>query len=128
MVDYINDSEGAPGAIGPYSQATRVGNIAFLSGQVPIDPSTGELVEGGIEEQIVQVMKNLKAVLTNLGCNFSNVAKTTILLKDLSHFGTVNEIYAESMEGAKPARATFEVARLPMDCLVEIEMIAEIPS
>ncbi|MCB0328368.1 MAG: RidA family protein [Bdellovibrionales bacterium] len=126
MVKYINGAEGAPGAIGPYSQATVVGNLAFLSGQVPIDPSTGKLVEGGIEEQTDQVMQNLSAVLRKLGADFSNVCKTTILLKDLSHFATVNELYGTAMGEAKPARATFQVAGLPLGALVEIEMIAQI--
>ncbi|NBW40018.1 RidA family protein [bacterium] len=127
MVEYINDSEGAPSAIGPYSQATRVGDMIFLSGQVPLDAETGKLVEGGIEAQANQVMKNLSLVLKNVGGDFSNVCKTTILLQDLSHFGVVNEIYGAWMKDSRPARATFEVAGLPLGSLIEIEMIANIP-
>jgi 2-iminobutanoate/2-iminopropanoate deaminase len=127
MVDYINDSDGAPGAIGPYSQATRVGDMAFLSGQVPLDAETGKLVEGGIEAQTHQVMKNLSLVLKRLGGDFSNVCKTTILLQDLADFSTVNEIYGEWMKESRPARATFQVAGLPLNSLVEIEMIAHLP-
>lgn len=125
MIKYINSAENAPTAIGPYSQATVAGPFAFLSGQVPIDPSTGKLVEGGIEEQTHQVMKNLKEVLSTLQLNFKNVAKTTILLSDLSHFQTVNEIYGSYLGETKPARATFQVAGLPLGAMIEIELIAQ---
>ncbi|MCB0320748.1 MAG: RidA family protein [Bdellovibrionales bacterium] len=121
---YLNGAEGAPNAIGPYSQATRVGNFVFLSGQIPLDPATGSLVPGGIEEQAERVMQNLQSVLKNAGANFQNVAKTTILLADLQHFAKVNEIYGKWMGDAKPARATFQVAALPLGSLIEIEMIA----
>ncbi|MCB0334538.1 MAG: Rid family detoxifying hydrolase [Bdellovibrionales bacterium] len=124
-ISYKNGIEGAPGAIGPYSQATVVGNLAFLSGQVPIDPSTGKLVDGDIEQQAEQVMSNLSNVLQGLGLSFADVAKTTILLADMKSFGTVNEIYAKWMGDAKPARATFAVAGLPLGAMIEVEMIAE---
>ncbi len=124
-VSYKNGIEGAPGAIGPYSQATVVGNMAFLSGQVPIDPATGKLVEADIEKQAEQVMSNLSNVLQGLGLSFADVAKTTILLADMKYFAAVNEVYAKWMGDAKPARATFAVAGLPLDALIEVEMIAE---
>jgi len=123
-VDYVNGIEGAPKAIGPYSQATKVGDVAYLSGQIPIDPETGKLVSDKVEEQAHQVMKNLQAVLKGMGLDFSNVCKTTILLTDLSNFQKVNEIYAEWLKDNRPARATFQVAGLPMGSQIEIEMIA----
>lgn len=126
MIKYINSAENAPKAIGPYSQATTCGSLAFLSGQIPLDPATGKLVVGGIEEQAHQVMKNLKEVLQTLKLDFQNVAKTTILLQDLSHFQKVNEIYASHLGDAKPARATYQVAALPLGALIEVEMIAEL--
>lgn len=124
MVKYKNDLTGVPSAIGPYSQATQVGSLFFLSGQIPLDPNTGALAGGGIEEQTEQVMSNLSHVLKGLGLGFENVCKTTILLTDLSHFQTVNSIYGRWLENARPARATFQVAGLPLGSLVEIEMIA----
>jgi 2-iminobutanoate/2-iminopropanoate deaminase len=125
-IKYINNAEGAPGAIGPYSQATILGSIMFLSGQVPIDPATGKLVEGGINEQAEQVMKNLSKVLASQNISFNDVAKTTILLSDMANFAAVNEIYGRWMGEARPARATFQVAGLPLGALIEIEMIAAI--
>lgn len=123
-VEYINNAANAPDAVGPYSQATKVGNLVFLSGQIPLIPGTKSLVEGGIEAQTEQVLKNLSAVLANVGADFSKVCKTTILLQDLAHFGVVNEIYGKAMGESRPARATFQVAKLPFDALIEIEMIA----
>ena len=123
-VKYINGIEAAPKAIGPYSQATQVGNLTFLSGQVPIDPATGKLVSDQVEQQAHQVMKNLQSVLKGLEMDFSNVCKTTILLTDLSHCQKVNEIYAEWLKDNRPARATFQVAGLPLGAQIEIEMIA----
>lgn len=116
----------APAAIGPYSQAIRIGNFVFTSGQVALDPATGQLVSGGIEEQTHRVLKNLQAVLAADGLAFSNVVKTTVFLKDMEHFGAMNTIYAEYFRshGTPPARSTVEVARLPKDALVEIEVIA----
>jgi 2-iminobutanoate/2-iminopropanoate deaminase len=117
----------APAAIGPYSQAIRVGNLVFTSGQVAIDPATGQLVAGGIEEQTHRVLQNLQAVLAAAGLDFSRVVKTTVYLKDMAHFAAMNAIYAEyfqTQNSPSPARSTVEVARLPKDALVEIELIA----
>ena len=117
----------APAAIGPYSQAIRIDNMVFTSGQVAIDPGTGQLVAGGIEEQTHRVLRNLQAVLTAAGLDFSRVIKTTVFLKDMAHFAAMNAIYAEYLQtqnSPAPARSTVEVARLPKDALVEIELIA----
>ncbi len=117
----------APAAIGPYSQAIRVGNLVFTSGQVAIDPATGQLVAGGIEEQTHRVLQNLQTVLAAAGLEFSRVVKTTVYLKDMAHFAAMNAIYAEyfqTQNSPSPARSTVEVARLPKDALVEIELIA----
>lgn len=116
----------APEAIGPYSQAIQVGNLLFCSGQVPFDPKTMEFVEGGIKEQTERVCLNLKAVLEAAGTDLSRVVKTTCYLKNMSDFGVFNEIYGKFFDATKPARATFEVARLPKDALVEIEVIAAV--
>ncbi|MBU6154261.1 MAG: RidA family protein [Bdellovibrionales bacterium] len=114
----------APTPIGPYSQAIEVGSMVFCSGQIPLDPSTGTIVgEGNVESQTTQVMKNIKAVLTQANLDFSNVVKTTIFLKNMGDFPKVNAIYAESFKAPFPARSTVEVARLPKDVLVEIEVI-----
>lgn len=116
----------APAAIGPYSQAVRAGNFVFLSGQIPLDPATGEMVGGDdVEAQAVQVMSNLKAVLTAAGTGFAKVVKTTIFLTDLGDFVRVNKIYASYFEGVEPpARATVQVAALPRGAKVEIEATA----
>ncbi|MEZ4753630.1 MAG: Rid family detoxifying hydrolase [Bdellovibrionota bacterium] len=123
MVDYITDAD-APEAIGPYSQATVAGGFAFLSGQIPIDPKTSQLVEGGIEAQCKQVMSNLRAVLSRLELGFKDVVRAEIFLKDMNDFQVVNTIYGDELGGVCPARQTVEVARLPRDVLVEISMIA----
>lgn len=114
----------APKAIGPYSQATAWNGLVFCSGQIPLDPASGALVEGGIEEQTVRVLDNLKAVLEAAGAGLDTVLKTTIYVKDLGDFGKVNEIYGRYFPANPPARATVEVARLPRDVKVEIEAIA----
>ncbi len=117
----------APAAIGPYSQAIRIGNFVFTSGQVAIDPATGQLVAGGIEAQTHRVLQNLQAVLAAAGLDFSRVVKTTVFLKDMAHFAAMNAIYAEYLQtnsSPAPARSTVEVARLPKDALVEIEVVA----
>ncbi|NDC36487.1 MAG: hypothetical protein EBZ48_00360 [Proteobacteria bacterium] len=124
MIKYISDAPNAPKAIGPYSQATVANGFAYISGQIPLEPTSGKIVDGGIEAQTAQVLENLKAILTHLGLGFQDVTKSTILLADLKHFQTVNEIYEKALGGAKPARATFQVAGLPRESLVEIEMIA----
>ncbi len=115
----------APAPIGPYSQAIEIGNLVFCSGQIPLDPASGLIVgEGSVEVQTNQVMKNISSVLAQAGLNFSNVVKTTIFLKNMADFPKVNGIYAESFKAPFPARSTVEVARLPKDVLVEIEVIA----
>ena len=113
----------APGAIGPYSQATKVGSLVFVSGQLPIDPATGAF-PATIEEQTRQSLENCKAVLAAAGAAMENVIKTTVFLSDMNNFGAMNEVYATFFEGACPARAAFEVAALPKGALVEIEAIA----
>lgn len=117
----------APAAIGPYSQAVAAGNLLFISGQIPLDPATGQVVGGGIAEQTRQVMNNLAAVLKAAGVDFSRLAKTTIYLTDLSDFAVVNGIYGEYFTGVFPARATVQVAALPKGVAVEIEGIACLP-
>lgn len=116
----------APGAIGPYSQAVRVGSLLFCSGQIPLDPSTMQIVNGGIKEQTERVCLNLKAVLSAAGLGFERVVKTTCYLKDMNQFAEFNTIYEKYFGMSKPARATVEVARLPKDVLVEIELIAAV--
>lgn len=118
------NSPAAPAAIGPYSQAIVAGNLLFISGQIPLDPTSGQVVAGGIGEQTRQVMANLGAVLEAAGVDFSRLAKTTIFLTDLSDFSVVNGIYGEYFAGVFPARATVQVAALPKGVTVEIEGIA----
>ncbi len=117
----------APAAIGPYSQGVGFNGLFFFSGQIPIDPESEELIDGGIEAQTEQVMANLEAVLEAAGLTFDHVLRTTIFLKNLSDFDTVNGIYAERFDDTPPARACVEVSRLPKDVLVEIDMIAADP-
>lgn len=116
----------APAAIGPYSQGVKAGDMLFLSGQVPIDPKTGELVQGDIATQTERVMDNLAAVLAAGGATFANVVKTTIYLTDLGDFQAVNATYAKRFTGAPPARATIQVSALPKGARVEIEAIAKL--
>jgi 2-iminobutanoate/2-iminopropanoate deaminase len=114
----------APAAIGPYSQAIRAGGFVFASGQIPIDPSTGEFVEGSVGEQTEQVLKNLAAVLEAAGSGLDKVVKTTVFLADMKEFAQMNEVYATFFKGAPPARATVAAAGLPRDARVEIEAVA----
>jgi len=117
----------APAAIGPYSQAIRVGDMLYASGQVALDPATGQLVAGGIVEQTTRALENIKAVLTAAGLDMTHVIKTTVFLKNMSDFAAMNEIYAKYLapDGTvPPARSTVAVAALPKDALVEIEIIA----
>ena len=119
----------APAAIGPYSQAVRIGNFLYTSGQVALDPVTGSLVSGGVKEQTARVVENLKAVLAAAGASFAQVVKTTVFLKDMGDFAAMNEIYGGHFaadNAVAPARSTVEVARLPKDALVEIEVIAHL--
>jgi 2-iminobutanoate/2-iminopropanoate deaminase len=117
-------TEAAPAAIGPYSQAIRAGDLVFCSGQVPLDPATGALVEGDVAAQTDRVMKNLQAVLEAAGTNLAAVVKTTIYLTDLGDFAAVNEAYGAYFTAAPPARATIEVSALPLGSRVEIEAVA----
>ena len=117
----------APQAIGPYSQAIRAGQWLFLSGQIPLDPSSGEVVGGDVRAQTRQVLDNLGAVLAAAGVSFDAVVKTTVYLTDLSEFGAVNEIYATVFTDPAPARATVQVSRLPRDVRVEIDAVAILP-
>ena len=122
----IVHTEDAPAALGPYSQALVVDGWVYTSGQVGIDPATGKLVDGGFEAQARQVLKNLDAVLTAAGAHFSDVVKTTIFVQDLNDFAKLNELYGAAMGAHRPARSTVEVARLPADALVEIDMVARL--
>ena len=115
----------APQAIGPYSQAITGGGLLFLSGQIPLDPATGELVEGGITEQVTRVLDNLQAVLVAAGSGFDQVLRTTVYLTDLGDFATMNEIYGRYFGTARPARSTVQVAALPRGARVEIDVIAQ---
>lgn len=114
----------APKAIGPYSQAIMLGDLLFTSGQIPIDPENGEIVEGGIKAQATQSMENIKNILSAAGMDFSNVVKTTIFLTDLKNFGLVNDIYGGYFDQEPPARSCIEISKLPKDALIEIEVIA----
>lgn len=121
-------TKNAPAAIGPYSQAVLSGDLIYTSGQVALDPQTGQLVEVGIQEQTVRVLENLKAVLAEAGSDLRHVIKTTVFLKNMSDFAAMNEVYARYLapDGVvAPARSTVEVARLPKDALVEIEVVAQ---
>ncbi len=117
-------TERAPRAIGPYSQAVRAGNMLFASGQIPIDPATGEFVAGGIAEQTEQVMRNLSAVFEAAGAGLGQVVKTTVFLADMDDFTAMNEVYGRYFGDDPPARATVQAARLPRDAKVEIEATA----
>ena len=114
----------APSAIGPYSQAVRAGNFIFASGQIPIDPATGQFVAGGIAEQTEQVLKNLTALFAAAGVGLDQVVKTTVFLADMDDFVAMNEVYGRFFSTSAPARATVQAARLPRDAKVEIEAIA----
>lgn len=116
----------APAAIGPYSQAIQVGQMLFTSGQVPIDPETGAIVEGGIQEQARQSLNNIKAILNAAGTNMGAVVKTTVFLQDMNDFAAMNEVYAQFFQEPYPARSAVQVSRLPKDALVEIEAIAQL--
>jgi 2-iminobutanoate/2-iminopropanoate deaminase len=114
----------APKAIGPYSQAIEINGMLFVSGQIPIDPATSKLVEGGIREQTEQVMKNIAAILAEAGYSFSDVVKSTCLLSDMDNFSAMNEIYGKYYAENSPARAAYGVVKLPLGALIEIETIA----
>ena len=117
-------TEGAPGAIGPYSQAVVAGGFVYASGQIPLDPATGQFVEGGVGEQTRQVLKNLSKVLEAAGSSLGRVVKTTVFLADMNDFAAMNEAYAEFFAEEPPARSTVQAARLPRDARVEIDVVA----
>jgi 2-iminobutanoate/2-iminopropanoate deaminase len=124
MKKEVLTTKNAPEAIGPYSQAIKVGGLIYTSGQIPIDPATGQIVQGGIEAQTKQVLENLNAILVNAGSTFKNVIKSTVFVKDMNDFTTINNIYGQYFKEPYPARSLVEVARLPKDVLIEIEVIA----
>jgi 2-iminobutanoate/2-iminopropanoate deaminase len=124
MKKKVIQTERAPKAIGPYSQAIQAGNFLFLSGQIPLDPKTGELVKGDIRQQTQQVLENINGVLESQKLGMEDVVKVTIFLKDIGIFNQVNEVYALYFPSSPPARSTVEVARLPRDADIEIEAIA----
>jgi len=122
----VISTENAPAAVGPYSQAIQAGDFLYISGQIPLDPETMKVVEGGVEAQTRRVLDNAMAILKEAGLTYKNVVKTTCLLDDIGDFAAMNGIYAEYFSDHKPARAAFEVAKLPLGVMVEIEMIAYI--
>ena len=119
---------GAAKAIGPYSPALKIGNLLFLSGSIPLDPVSGQLVEGGIKEQTTRVMENIKALLAAAGADFNNIARTTVFMVDLGEFAAMNEIYSSYFTAPYPARSTVQVVKLPRDVRVEIDVIAVLSS
>ena len=123
----VISSDRAPQAIGPYSQAIKANGFLFVSGQIPLDPTTGQIVYGGIESQTYQVIANLRAILEKEGLTFAIVVKTTVFLKDMEDFAVMNKVYAQAFADEPPARACVQVARLPRDVSVEIELIAVYP-
>lgn len=124
MKHQVIHTDNSPKAIGPYSQAVKAGNMLFVSGQVPFVPETMEIVEGDVKAQTAQSLKNVQAILAEAGLDFSHVVKSTVFIKDMNEFAQINEVYAEFFGENKPARACVEVARLPKDVKVEIEVIA----
>lgn len=123
QIDYVSTSD-APAAIGPYSQGVKAHGFVYTSGQIPLDPATGNLVGGSFEDQVHRVFRNLQAILTAAGTDFSRVLKATVYVTDLKNFGTLNSIYASYFGEHKPARTTVEVSALPKDATVEIDLIA----
>lgn len=123
----FHHTDDAPAAIGPYSQAVSVGGMLYTSGQIAIDPATGELVAGGFEAQAKQVLANLTAVLASAGCTFQNVVKANIFVTDMGDFALLNELYGAALGDHRPARSTVQVAGLPKGVDVEIDLIAKLP-
>ena len=126
MQKNIISTNKAPQAIGPYSQAVRFDNLLFVSGQIPIEPKSGEILKGNIKEQTKQILENLNSILTTGGSSLSNVLRTTIFLTNLKDYAAVNEMYAQFFEESQPARSTVQVSKLPMDVQIEIDAIAGI--
>lgn len=127
MSKTIIRTDHAPAAVGPYSQAVRVGNFVYTAGQIALDPGTGKMVEGTISEQTEQALQNLEAVLTAAGCSLSDVVKTTVFLQDMFEFGAMNAVYSKFFVEEPPARSAVEVAALPLGAKVEIEGVAYLP-
>ena len=127
MPRQVIHSPHAPQAVGPYSHAVRSGSLVFTSGQIPLDPATGKLVDGSIDEQARRVMENLSAVLAAAGASFASVVKTTIYLTNLADFSAVNAVYGSYFPSVPPARSTVQVAALPLGAKIEIEAVAEVP-
>ena len=119
---------GAPAAIGPYSQAIVAGQLLFCSGQIPLDPVTGQMIEGDVDAQTRRVLENVRAILVAANATFDDVVKTTVFLADMSDFAAMNAVYAEYFSAPAPARSTVQAARLPRDARVEIEVIAQLPT
>lgn len=124
MKRQIVATDAAPKAIGPYSQAMWAGDSLFCAGQIPLDPATGNMVAGGIAEQTTRVLENIRGLLASQGLELGNVVKTTVFLSDMTNFSAMNEVYAKYFTKEYPARSTVQVARLPKDALVEIEVVA----
>lgn len=124
MKRQIVATDAAPKAVGPYSQAVWGGDYLFCAGQIPLDPATGNIVAGGITEQVTRVLDNIRGLLKSQGLDFGNVVKSTVFLSDMNNFGAMNEVYAKYFTKEPPARSTVQVARLPKDALVEIEVVA----
>jgi 2-iminobutanoate/2-iminopropanoate deaminase len=120
----LHHTDAAPAAIGPYSQAVSAGGFLYTSGQIPLDPESGEMVQGTFAEQVTRVLDNLAAVLASAGCTFADVVKATIYVTDLAHFPTLNELYGRALGDHRPARSTVQVAALPKGAQVEIDLIA----
>jgi 2-iminobutanoate/2-iminopropanoate deaminase len=123
MKDIVHSDRG-PKPIGPYSQAVKINGLLYLSGQIPLDPKTNEMISGDIKAQTERVLENIKGILESAGSNLHHVVKTTVFLKDMNEFPAMNEVYAKYFTTAHPARSTVQVARLPKDASVEIEVIA----
>jgi 2-iminobutanoate/2-iminopropanoate deaminase len=124
MKRQIVATDAAPKAVGPYSQAVWAGDLLFCAGQIPLEPATGNIVPGGITEQATRVLENIRGLLQSQGLDFRNVVKSTVFLSDMNNFAAMNEVYASFFTKEPPARSTVQVARLPKDALVEIEVVA----
>lgn len=124
----IITSDQAPASVGPYSQAIRTGNLLFCSGQIPVNPESMKVEAVDVIGQTAQVLTNVRSLLRSVGLDFKNVVKATVFMKDLAHFADMNQLYASAFAGHKPARSTIQVAKLPLDSLIEIEVVAEFPS
>jgi 2-iminobutanoate/2-iminopropanoate deaminase len=127
MIKNVISTKNAPAAIGPYSQGVKAANLVFTSGQIPLNPATGEMVNDDIKAAAVQSLENVKAILEAAGTSMDNVVKVTVFLKDMNDFASVNEVYGQYFVDKMPARSAFQVAKLPKDALIEIEAVAVVP-